>query len=83
MTYTCPESIIAVNRPLCPMCRGDGVILRGATIARCPECEAREWEEFNRGLKDHPPCFGYASCAPKVMRKCPWGEGCKEGVLRC
>jgi hypothetical protein len=62
---------------LCPLCRGEGFVLRGAAVARCPECERRDWEEFGEGFQDLPPCYGYASCSPRVMRSCPWGGGCR------
>lgn len=78
---TLPESAVAMHRPLCPLCRGDGFVTRGATIARCPACEAREWEAFAKGLQDFPPCFGYACCSGECMDLCPWREGCREGVL--
>lgn len=42
------------------------------------KCAAREWEEFTQGLLDYPPCYGYSSCAPQVMRKCPWRKDCRE-----
>lgn len=80
MTYTFPESIIAVTRPLCPLCRGDGFVLRGNTVARCPECDRRGWEEFSEGRQDLPPCFGYACCSKECMRLCPWAEGCQKEV---
>jgi hypothetical protein len=66
---------------LCPLCRGEGIIFIGAMIARCPACDRREWEEFSRGLKDLPPCWGYACCSQEAMRECPWGEGCKEAAM--
>lgn len=70
------ESIAIVPRPLCSLCRGEGFVFRGPMVARCPECERREWDEFNRGLKDHPGCYGWASCSEECMALCPWGEGC-------
>lgn len=75
---TISDSEVSVLRALCPLCRGEGFIFTGAAVARCPECERRDWEEFSRGLKDLPPCFGYASCSERTMLLCPWAEGCKE-----
>lgn len=77
---TVSDSSVSVFRPLCPLCRGEGFIFTGAAIARCPECDRREWKEFSRGLRDLPPCWGYASCSQEAMRRCPWGEECREAA---
>jgi hypothetical protein len=77
---TASDSDIALDRPLCPLCRGEGFVFTGAAIARCPECDRREWEEFSRGFRDLPPCWGYASCSEECMGLCPWAKGCKEAV---
>lgn len=78
MTLSDLEQEIAITRVFCPLCRGEGYILTGATVRRCPECDRRDWEDFHAGRQDLPPCYGYASCAPGVMKKCPWRKDCRE-----
>ncbi len=77
---TLSEDPVVLERPSCPLCRGEGYLLTGALVAMCQECATREWEEFSQGLEDFPPCWGYASCAEECMGLCPWGEECREAA---
>jgi len=74
-----PE-LIAASRP-CPTCRGAGYTGAGHVIRVCPKCLELDLMEFAEGLKDCPPCYGYASCCEECMGLCPWAEGCR-GVSR-
>ena len=71
------QELVMASRP-CPTCRGAGYTGAGHVIRVCPECLELDLMEFARGLRDSPPCYGYASCAPEAMRLCPWGKECRE-----
>lgn len=72
---------LVIERPPCSTCRGFGYVESGHCIRNCPECLETDLMEFSRGLRDSPPCYGYASCREECMGLCPWAEGCR-GVSR-